>query len=331
MSLIKKFRYEIIFFLVFCLARAPFLGNELFNTDVWKWKARIYDFGSGVFQLDFNKTLQKYHPGVTLMWLGTTAIKFQGLYCAIITCPDEAINPTEAVFALHFFQKLFVVVAIGLILTVTFYPLRMLFGKRYAYVTLFLLSFEPFFYALTRVIHLEGLMTALMLASFVWLFYSLEKTQEKRQQIAILPVALSAIFGGLAILTKSSALFLVPFSLGVLFYYQNKNRRQALRLVVVWVSLVVATYFTLWPSMWVQPLKTLDYVFVRGIMETGLEGEHGQIFLRQYTENPGPAYYLVIAGYKFSPFLVTGIMLFLFRKKDIFASFGGEKAKRFAL
>lgn len=329
MKLIKRFRFEILLFVIFCLSRTPYIGQEMFNTDVWKWKARIYDFGSGVFNLDFNKTLQKYHPGVTLMWVGTVAVKFEGLYCSVINCPNEEIDSIGAVFALHFFQKFFVVIAIGVTLMFAFYPLRRLFGKRYVFITMFLLSFEPFFYALTRVIHLEGLMTSFMLASFVWLFYALETAKEEGRSIRIRDLLISTVFAGLSILTKSSAIFLIPFSIAAIYFYQRRNIRYTAKLSAVWILGMFATYFVLWPSMWVHPIKTLDYVFIRGVKETGLEGEHAQIFLGQYTENPGSFYYFVIMVYKFSPLLITGILLFALFIRKILPHFGMNMTRRF--
>lgn len=331
LGLTKRYRYELLFFIIFCLSRAPYLGAEMFNTDVWKWKARIYDFGSGVFNLDFDKTLQKYHPGVTLMWIGTAAVKFEGLYCSIIKCPDETVDPVGAVFALNFFQQLFVVIAIGIILALAFYPLRKLFGKKYAFIAMFLLSFEPFFYALTRVIHLEALMTSFMLASFVWLFYTLETAKEEQRSIKVSGLITSAVFAGLAILTKSTAIFMIPFSVLSILIYQRKNIKTTVKVSALWILGMTATYFILWPSMWVHPINTLDYVFIRGIKETGLEGEHSQIFLGQYTENPGPFYYFVVIALKFSPFLVMGILFFAFLVKRILPHFGTDKAKKFAL
>ncbi|MFA5775982.1 MAG: glycosyltransferase family 39 protein [Patescibacteria group bacterium] len=328
LELTKRYRYEILFFIVFCLSRAPYLGTEMFNTDVWKWKARIYDFGSGIFNLDFDKTLQKYHPGVTLMWVGTAGVKLQGLYCAVITCPNEAVDPVGVVFTLHFFQKLLVVITTGFTLTLVFYPLKKLFGEKYAFVSLWLVSFEPFFYALTRVIHLEALMTSFMLASFVWLYYFLENyaNDKKTRRLVI-----SAIFAGLAILTKSSAIFIIPFSVLSIFLYQRKNIKNTVKLSALWILGIMATYFILWPSMWVNPVGTLDYVFIKGVKEVGVEGGHGQIFLGKYTENPGPFYYFVVIAYKFSLFLVTGILFFAFFFKKITQHFDAEKTKRFVL
>lgn len=330
-SIVKHLKYEILFFAFFVVARLPYLGQEMFNTDVWKWKQRIYDFGSGVFTLDFEKTLQKYHPGVTLMWLGTGAVKVQGLYCSVATCPDEAIDPVGAVFTLHFFQKLAMVLILGVTLCFVFYPLRKLFGVRYAFISLSLLTFEPFFYALTRVIHLEGLMTSFMLASFVWLFYDLEMRKQKESPIKPWRLVASGIFAGLSVLTKSSALFMVPFAgLACLMVYP-KAPKQVAKVFGQWFLVVLATYFVLWPSMWIQPLKTLDYVFIRGVKEIGVEGGHEQIFLGRLTDDPGVLYYFVVAGYKFSQLLVTGILLFGLFYKKVLRHFDGDRARRFVL
>ncbi len=327
----KKIRWELLFFVIFVVTRLPYLGREMFNTDVWKWKQRIYDFGSGVFNLDFEKTLQKYHPGVTLMWVGTGAVKLQGLYCAVIKCPDESVNPVGAVFALHFFQKFTLIVILGLVWSMVFYPLKQLFGARYAFITLSLLTFEPFFYALTRVIHLEGLMTAFMLASFVWLFYDLELRRQSKSPAKPWRLVVSGIFAGLAALTKSSALFMLPFA-GLMFtVFYSKTLKHGVKLFVSWTLVVLTTYFVLWPSMWVRPFETLDYVFIRGVKEIGVERGHEQIFLGRLTEDPGVLYYFVVAGYKFSPLLVTGILLFGFFYKRTIGQFDGNRMRRFVL
>lgn len=328
----KKFRWELLFSIIFVVARLPYLGQEMFNTDIWKWKARIYDFGSGVFNLDFDKTLQKYHPGVTLMWIGTVAVKFEGLYCSVFpSCPNEAIDPVGAIFNLHFFQKFFIVLTLGLTLAVAFYPLRKMLGKKYAFISMFLITFEPFFYALTRVIHLEALMTSFMLTSFIWLFYTLETAKAKQRSPKISGLIISAVSAGLSVLTKSTAVVILPLSLLSIFIYQRNKIKVALKTSIIWLTPVLLTYFILWPAMWVHPLQTLDYVFIRGIKETGLEGEHAQIFLGNYTENPGPLYYFVVMAFKFSPLLVTGIVLFGFLVKRILPHFGDGRTKRFVL
>lgn len=280
--------------------------------------------------MDFDKTVQKYHPGVTLMWVGTLAIKAQGLYCGVVqSCPNEATDPMGAIFNLHLFQKLGIVFALGLTFTFMFYPLRKLFGGRYALVALSLLAFEPFYYSLSRVIHLEALMTAFMLASFVWLFYTLEKAGEDGGRTRKYELVISGVFAGLAVLTKSSALFVVPFSLLAILFLKKPDVKGVAKLFSIWLLSVVATYFILWPAMWVHPLQTLDYVFIRGVKEVGVEGGHEQIFLGRLTEDPGPFYYFVVMALKFSPILVTGILLFGFLVKRVTKDFNERRSKKF--
>lgn len=324
MKRLIRFKYELLFFTFFVVLRLPFMGTESFNTDVWKWKARIYDFGSGVFTLDFEKTLQKYHPGVTLMWTGSLAVKMESLYCAAFSCPSESGNALGAVFRLDTFQKATLTILIGLILTFSFYPLRELFGKKLAFISTFILSMEPFYYGISRQIHLEGLLTACMVASLIWLFFFFHDHKKYK-------LMLSAVFAALAALTKSPALILGILSVGALFLISDLSIKKRFRYSILWVLVFVGFYFLLWPSMWVQPLKTLEYVFIRGVMETGVEGGHEQIYFGNYTNDPGPFYYLVVFALKTSPLLLFGVIGFLLMYKKILTRFTLDRARQFII
>jgi len=172
----SKFKYELIVFLLFVLVRLPSLGHDNFNTDVWRWKARSYDFGTGISSGNFKNTLQKYHPGVTLMWISGVAVKINAAYSMLTNTSLSADDNIGVIFQLDFIQKFLIVCVIGLVLSLVFYVLRNVFGLKYALISIFFLSFEPFYLALTRVIHLEGLVSTFMLASIVWLYYYFLKT-----------------------------------------------------------------------------------------------------------------------------------------------------------
>ena len=281
LSKIKSFKNEALVFFLFLLSRLPSLGNDIFNTDVWKWKQRIYDFGSGVFYLDFAKTIQKYHPGVVLMWIGTIAVKIYNLYYKVFFRGLPQDNNITTVFELHFLQKLLIVFVIGIVLAITFYALRKIFGFRYAILAIIFISLEPFYIALTRVVHLEGLMTTFMLASFVWLYYFLQDTTKNKR------LYLSAIFSGLAVLTKSSSLFLVPFSGLILFIHIfSKEKRfvksvwSSLGIYWKWLVVVVVSFVILWPAMWTVPGQALNTIW-RGIFTIGMDRGHLQLFFWQ--------------------------------------------------
>ncbi len=142
MRYIKKYKWELLLFLFFVVVRMPNLGHDTFNTDVWKWKSRTYDFSTGVFTLDFGKTLQKYHPGVTLMWIGTAGIKIFNFYHKIILGAPPADNLIQNVFALHTVQKVLVVLVLGVLMSLILYPLRKMFGEKYAMTAILLVGLE---------------------------------------------------------------------------------------------------------------------------------------------------------------------------------------------
>lgn len=310
----KHFYIEIFVFLFFIVIHLPGLGHEIFNTDVLRWKARTYDFGEGVFTLNFEETIQKYHPGVTLMWIGTAAVKFYNLYYDLAFSHPPINNDVSTVFELHFVQKLCVVVFISLILASIVYVLRKNFGKRLALISGLLISVEPFYYALTRVFHLEGLLSTLMIASFVWFYFYL---QEKRPFRLIL----SAFFGSLAVLTKTSALYLIPFMallvlLEAIFSYDfsHFSLKTALNKLkpgffsfITWLLLAYLGFYVLWPAMWISPAQALSTIY-RGIFTIGLEEGHEQIYFGRFTQDPGALYYVVVLALRSSVFLLAGLL-----------------------
>lgn len=324
-STLKKYYYETCVFIFFVLSRLPSLGHEIFNTDVWKWKARIFDFGQGIFTFNFEQTLQRYHPGVTLMWLGSIGVKLNSFYYKIIlgiTPPD---NDISAIFTLHFFQKLVIVLCLGLTLASVFYVLRSVFSKTYALIFIVLLTLEPFYAALTRVIHLEGLMSTFMLASFVWLYYYLSAPKNK-------VLYLSAFFAALAFLTKTSALFLLAFVPLVLFlniYLGSRMFTKSIRLAIwpfmQWLLASLAVYAILWPALWVMPVDVFASLG-RGIFETGIEEGHIQYYFGNLVQDPGITFYPVVFLARSSFYLILGLLgVFFVYKKSYFIS------KRFLL
>ncbi|MBU0535005.1 glycosyltransferase family 39 protein [Patescibacteria group bacterium] len=313
----KNIKYEILVVLFFILTRLPALGNDGFNTDVWRWKARTYDFGNGFFTLKFDQTLQTYHPGVTLMWLGGFGIKFYNLYSDIVNHSDPALNSMVTVFQLDLWQKIFIVSGQAVAFGFAFYVLRKLFGLKYAIVTFILLNFEPFYLALTRVIHLEGLESTFMLVSILWFYYYLADKKLIRRAV------ISGIFAGLAILTKTSALFLLPFiglASFLFFFREEKHFFKAVKLSVrpflLWLFALVATFFLLWPALWVKPGEVFKTLY-SGIVDIGIEGDHEQLYFGKLVTNPGPSFYFVVLGFRSSIYLLVGFIGVLFIRKKL--------------
>lgn len=326
-----KYKAELMVFVLYVLSRIHLLGFDIFNTDVWKWKARIFNFGNGVFTFDFVQTIQRYHPGVSLMWLGSIGVKIYSFYYKVLLGITPPNNNIEAIFYLHFFQKLVITLAIALTVILIFNMLKQLFTSTYALIFVILLTLEPFFIALTRTIHLEGLMTIFMLASFVF-FYAHLVNFSKRKHLVI-----SSFFTALSILTKTSALFLLPFyglilllhtysnnadkSLSFLKKFANKKLLFnsliiSLKQYLPWILFVVIFFVLLWPAMWVAPGKAMTILF-SGIFETGIEEGHGQIYFNKFVQNPGISFYFVTYFLRSSVVLIFGAFAYFLIKPFI--------------
>ncbi len=292
---LKNLLPEILVFLLLIGMRIPDLGRDTFNTDVWKWKNRTYDFLNAVTSANAEGTYQTYHPGVTLMALGGAGTL---TYNASYKLTHRGIKPpdgNQTILGVHTFQKIAVALAISTLLTYTFWILRGLHGLIFPAVFTLLLNTEPFFIAHTREFHLEGLVTAFMLASFVSLYKFLVTFEEGSAFRVRRTFVLSAIFASLTILTKSSGLFIVPFNLMVLVCLLGLKKfsvKDILKIGSIWTALFVLIFVMAWPSMWVQPIYTLQRYF-GGVQEVGLEGDHLQLYFGKYVENPGPFFYLL--------------------------------------
>ena len=153
----------------------------------------------------------------------------------------------------------------------------------------FLIALDPYFIALSRLLHLDGLVTALMLLSLLAFLCYLDKGRQKRDLL------LSGAAAGLGWLTKSPALFLIPF-VGLLVLIELfktwkglwsgalgirtgwlRGIWEAVRPWLVWLTIGVIVFILLWPAMWVDPLGTVSRVFTKAL-GYALEGNTAPTF-----------------------------------------------------
>lgn len=320
----------ILVFLFFVLVHLPDLGHDNFNTDVWKWKSRSYNFGMAVLGKDFEQSLQTYHPGVVLMWLGGAGAKITNYLAESQGRSVIADDSVDIIFQIDFAQKILVVLVTALTISSVFHIFKKIFGLKYAVISIFLLTLEPFYLGLTRVFHLEGLVSTFMLASIVWLYYFfLDSKKIKR-------LLVSALFASLSILTKTSALFLVLYFglVTLIFVYRDgkynfkkteigkflkENIGNFLakfgKVFFIWIGVLIFVFFALWPAMWVAPGKVIQSLYA-GINDIGVEGDHFQFYFGKLVENPGPSFYFVVLALKSSIYLLVGFIgALIIRKK----------------
>ena len=189
--------------------------DRFVTADERLWLARSANFYQALGHGDFAATFQREHPGVTVMWAGTLGF--------LRVLPDYAANApgqfnwndeeVEAWLYEHTeytpLQLLaagrwWIVLLISLAISAGDLPLRRLLGVPLAMLATLFIAWDPFALALSRQLHPDGLvavLTALALFLFVtWLYGG----RQRRYLVT------SGVVMGLAWLTKTPAIFLVP-------------------------------------------------------------------------------------------------------------------------
>ncbi|MGQ9677655.1 MAG: ArnT family glycosyltransferase, partial [Chloroflexota bacterium] len=196
----------------------------------------------------------------------------------------------------------------------TWHLLRTLFGEPLAWTGAAFLALDPFHIAISKVVHVDALLSVLMLLSALcalryWQLQSEETNPSNSPGHHHSYLLASGALAGLAFLTKSPAYFLVPFfglTVLVTSIAQRWPPRQlparTLLPAGVWLGAAAAVYTLLWPSMWVQPAHTLQTVFAGVLKHAGRAHPQPLYYLgERITTDPGPGFYLLTLLVKTTP------------------------------
>jgi hypothetical protein len=271
-SALRLSRWATIGLLIGLFLLAFFLRAYQPSSRSTHWLDRAEALNAALDARDWATTYQAPHPGYTTMVIAGLTLR---LYDALDNIPGEALfDWAIPPYATGYGRRAAVgtlglaVVLAGLIVAITL-VLRRLAGWPLALSAAGLMTFEPVYLSQSRVLHVDALLSTLMLLSGLLLLLSLETGRRGY-------LLLSGLVGGLALLTKMPGLFLVPFTgLALLVYLTVRLRaawpdhsQQRGRWLAgeVWRGLVwpgllwglmAALPFALWPAMWVKPLSVL--------------------------------------------------------------------------
>ena len=275
------------------------------------WYYRALHFSDALLARDWAGTYQSYHPGVTTMWLSAVGLGLfawqQGL------SPDQMlrIEPTkpgtidDAVVA----GVVPLALVIALCIALSYVLLRRIAGQRAALVGSGLLALDPFYMTHSKVLHVDALLATFMFMSVLFLFNYLYRKKW-------LDLICSGTFAGLAFLTKSPSLFLVPYVALVVGTYEltalgsgaaAEARRQEwgrrlwafIRVLLIWGGVAAVTFIVLWPAMWVEPLDALRWMSERVAFHVETLHFNPVFFNGQITfEDPGLPFYLATMVWK---------------------------------
>lgn len=302
---------------IFVLALLPrILDLNVFITpDEAKWTCRSINFRAGLTQGDFAQTYQTGHPGVITMWIGTLIMPPDpaGRWQAIcqetsITRIIRAISPeTLAEITKYLFAARRGVAILTAASVVVIYLMAcQLLDRRIALISAILIALDPFYLALSRVLHLDAIATAFMTISLLGLLLYLKHQRPWPY------LALSGTAAALAALNKAPALFMAPFVGLMLVAFGRLSGRSFLEIgkaFLLWAFVAGLVGFALWPAMWVDPVGTIN-----GVLSTALdyaEYPHSNLnfFWGEIKPDPGPWFYPVAWAFRTIPLVMLGLVL----------------------
>jgi len=282
-----------------------------------QWYFRSAQFFQAILNGDWAGTLFSEHPGVTVMWLSGAALwGWYGLQSLLGLNPPTPLETQGYAFADRVavgVAPLALVVSLGILWG--WRLLRRLFGRRVAWIASVLWAIDPFFLANSKALHLDATLSTLMMLAALWMLIYLR--ERRRRQLVV-----SGILGGLAISTKISAVFLLPFLASCLlvgwFLGDSKSRIPRLKSAIgglfLWGIVAAVIFFALWPAMWTRPGASLDLVIRQGVLlHTG--GPRDQPLFYRGTlsvQDPGPGFYLDTLLFRTTfltlPFALVGLL-----------------------
>lgn len=302
---------------VFGLFTVSFLPRVLYpvaRSTVWHDRAILFfDF---LRQGNFKDTLQSSHPGILTMWL-VGGMQQLG---QMLAESNYFNSPFVEQMQWEIISLAFV---ISLITVLTYFLLARLFDPFSAAFASFLIALDPFHITISKTIHVDALMSGLLLASAL----SLLVWVRQKEQTSWRYLLLSGALGGLAVLTKLPAIFIFPYFLLVVVGYlgfkasEGEDRFFAVdvwrgiawtsvKAGVIWLAVLVAVFVLLAPSMWVAPLHTLSILWDGVFEHTQNAHKNPMLFMGQiFVDDPGIWFYPVNVLLKMSEAMFVGLVL----------------------
>lgn len=295
---------------VFLLALLPRLGalNRYITPDELRWVDRSLHFADALSRGDLASTIQSGHPGITTMWLGSLGIRALSAQHALpATWPE--FDPQNAEAARFLAQYLTaarwpVIFVVAINVVVLFWLLDRLIDRRAASLAAGLIALDPFAVALGGILHVDALLVTFSLNALAALCVALNRVRPTRW------LMLSGAFAGLAALSKSPGVILGIAALIVLLADDLRHRRtivHTIKAALIWGVSALVIFVLLTPSMWVQPIGTLQ--LISSMAEKFSETAHAVNYFNGSTNrDPGPLFYPVVIAFRSTPVLWLGLI-----------------------
>jgi hypothetical protein len=314
---------------VFLLAWLPRLFYPVSRYTLWY--ERSVHFWDALLAGDWGGTYQRQHPGVTTMWIAGLGIRVymvtQGWSSYEVLHPPKMLAGPQGPPAQAGVITLSLVIAACIALA--YIVLIRLANWPVAFSAGCLLALDPFYITHSKMIHVDGLLAGFMLVSVLFLVSYLQ-----RGKLAYL--IFSAIFAGLAFLTKSPSWFLIPYAALIVALHHLTDRGgvsvdssrgrvwrgrlwATIRSLSIWGLVVICVFSLLWPAMWVKPGEVISKMGKKVVHHISTAHPNPSFFSGQVVhDDPGPLYYMATLGWKTTvitlPATCVAILLLIRRK-----------------
>jgi hypothetical protein len=316
-------------------AAARLVASDVAITaDEDNWMRRAGGFTYGLLNGQFGRTYQNGHPGVTTMWITLLTLG-----------PDRTVEFADRVHNQRFVGRVpgfwealvdarlgFAVSTSVLVALIAIFTWR-LFGPVLGILAAILVGLEPFFLAISQLVHMDAVLSGCMVASVL---AGLVRTASGGH---VAWVALSGLLAGLSLLSKSPAVYLALFVPALLILGgsgadtckaasldlrrrlpqlvggPDSSRPVSSRLIdlAIWSGTTLLTIVALWPAIWVLgPSEVLDRIAAFTSETGGRPHEAGTFFLGSPMADPGPRFYPVALAFRLAPLTILGLVALVF-------------------
>lgn len=288
--------------LVALLLRVLDLGQFVTHDEAEFWLHRSDSFLRALQGGDYAATAITTHPGVTTMWLGSAGIVLRQ------TLFDWGLLHSDAFPVVLALMRLPAALVHVVGILVGYALLRRMMPGHMATLAALLWAADPFVIGYSRVLHVDALMatfTALsLLAACCYWHHS--------PRLGVL--ILSGICAGLAVLSKSPALALLPvipaIALAAWFFPLSAAPRPAPFVTLpIWGFSVGLTLALVWPAVWADPVRVYELLHIGVAAEGAQPHMTGNFFLGQRQDAPGLLFYPVAIAMRLTPWTLLGVLL----------------------
>jgi hypothetical protein len=327
-ALVRRFWFPALLFFLALVPRLAAIGRYV-TPDELGWVYRSILFREALLHGNWSETLTAGHPGVITTWLGGLSITLQlllhpgsasaydfGTKLAWLAPDNAAAFEQLAVFLSGGRIAVAIVTALGL---VAMLPLiSQIYSRQAAVLACLLMALDPFLIGLSGLFHVDALMTTFATLSLLGLALLVKRGPRRGLWLSIG----SGGMAGLAVLTKSPALLLLPIAglahLLMLLWPQDRRERTVYHArnrlgPVTWSGFVylgafAVTLLCLLPALWSSPASVLNLTGANAgrHLEEALRPTY---FLGEVALEHGWAFYPLNLALRLSPVVSAGLLL----------------------